>query len=206
MSNETIEDANGILQQAEEYWRRGQALEAGRIVFENLPDDVRPRWASRILRLILSRSGIRLSKAKHTCYIAENPSEWSKAHKTFDALRDATLRMDRKGRWKRLSRQEKLKAGILGLAELVAKVTYNATNPQDEFDEDSGWWIVASLKGFVDLWDDDDFTKAAWDAFLNFDANDKLHTGSSGYRHPCLPKGLRILWRGSADDGDRRPR
>jgi hypothetical protein len=30
----------------------------------------------------------------------------------------------------------------LVLAELVAKVTYNETNPDDEFDEDSGWWVA----------------------------------------------------------------
>ena len=45
------------------------------------------------------------------------------------------------------------------------KVTYNATNPNDEFDEDSGWWIVACLRGFVDArWKDEEFATAAWTA------------------------------------------
>ena len=30
---------------------------------------------------------------------------------------------------------------LLALAESVAKVTYNATNPPDKFDEDSGWYL-----------------------------------------------------------------
>ena len=55
-------------------------------------------------------------------------------------------------------------ASLLSLAELVAKVTYNAVDPPDEFDEDSGWWIAASLRGFVDLWMDDEFSKVAWSA------------------------------------------
>jgi hypothetical protein len=54
---------------------------------------------------------------------------------------------------------------LLSLAELVAKVTYNAAEPPDPFDEDSGWWIAASIRGFVDhRWKDQEFSEAAWSA------------------------------------------
>jgi len=53
---------------------------------------------------------------------------------------------------------------LLSLAELVAKVTYNAVDPPDEFDEDSGWWIAASLRAFVERWNDTNFSEAAWSA------------------------------------------
>jgi hypothetical protein len=48
------------------------------------------------------------------------------------------------------------------LAENVAKVLYNATDPRDEFDEDSGWWIVSCLKDILDVLKDDEFSKVAW--------------------------------------------
>jgi hypothetical protein len=50
------------------------------------------------------------------------------------------------------------------LAELVAKVTYNATDPPDRFDEDSGWWIAACLRDLVDRLGDEEFSEAAWSA------------------------------------------
>jgi len=44
----------------------------------------------------------------------------------------------------------------------VAKVTYNATNPTDEFDEDSGWWIARCLKDVLELLGDDEFSRSMW--------------------------------------------
>ncbi len=50
----------------------------------------------------------------------------------------------------------------VGLAELVAKVIYNATNPPDEFDGDSGWWVAVCLKSILDLLNDDEFSRLMW--------------------------------------------
>jgi hypothetical protein len=35
---------------------------------------------------------------------------------------------------------------LLLLAEIAAKVMYNATQPDDPFDEDSGWWLAPCLR------------------------------------------------------------
>jgi hypothetical protein len=51
------------------------------------------------------------------------------------------------------------------LAELTAKVTYNATHPPDEFDEDCGWWIAVYLKRLLDSLHDDSFSQRMWLAF-----------------------------------------
>jgi phosphoketolase len=51
------------LDQAAEYWRNGQFLEAGKIIFENLPVAARPGWASRILELAIERTGTNPSYA-----------------------------------------------------------------------------------------------------------------------------------------------
>ena len=56
---------------------------------------------------------------------------------------------------------------LFALAELVAKVTYNAAEPPDEFDQDSGWWIASELRYFVDLWNDKSFSESAWLALTN---------------------------------------
>jgi hypothetical protein len=66
-----------------------------------------------------------------------------------------------------LAKEQESLYDLLSLAELVAKVTYNAADPPDKFDEDSGWWIASCLRGFVDWWKDDEFSKAAWSALCS---------------------------------------
>lgn len=156
---------NGHLEQAAEYWTGGLPLEAGRLIFAKLPTADRPRWASGILRLVLARSGIRSSLFEPVLHIADHQAMWRDGHRAFSTLRASTLKLDKLERTRGLTEDEKLLRSILSLAELVAKVTYNATNPADGFDEDSGWWIAACLRGFVDhRWRDDEFSKAAWSA------------------------------------------
>ena len=154
----------GLLKQAAEYWATGKPLEAGKLVYEGLPPKDRPRWAGRILKTVLNRSGIALTPFNQVLSTSEQEELWKYGNEVFDALRTATLRLDEL-RSVGLSEDEKLLASILALAELVAKVIYNATNPLDEFDEDSGWWIAVCLRGFVDhRWTDEDFALAAWSA------------------------------------------
>ena len=91
--------------------------------------------------------------------MANNPHDWSKARDLFSALRDATLELDQVRL--RTPRQTTLLRHLL-LAELVAKVTYNATNPPDEFDEDSGWYIAQSMRDILDSLNDEEFSTVAW--------------------------------------------
>lgn len=147
------------LERAGEYWRAGQPVEAGRLIFENLPAETRPKWASRILRLVLEKSGVRFSPLEHVIHIADHPAEWENAHSAFSTLRKSTLDLER---LHVRSKEQELLLRHLYLAETVAKVIYNMTDPPDEFDEDSGWWIAACLKSFVDWWSDEDFSRAAW--------------------------------------------
>lgn len=146
------------LRMAFDSWSSGNSLLAGRMIFESIPNHLRPKWAAGILRLILARSGIQSPLFDKVIRTAENPAVWVNGHRVFSAVRDEVLKYD-------LPRQHGLLYYTLCLAELVAKVTYNATNPPDEFDEDSGWYIVPTVRGFVDrVWSDEDFSKAAWAA------------------------------------------
>jgi hypothetical protein len=151
-------DSNG-LEQAAEFWRGGQSLAAGRLIFENLPTEVRPKWASRILRLVIERSGVRFSPIEQVLRIADHAKGWRNARGAFSALRKATLDLER---LQTRSKEQNLLLCHLYLAENVAKVIYNATDPPDEFDEDSGWWVVSCLKSVLDLLNDDQFSKVAW--------------------------------------------
>jgi hypothetical protein len=148
------------LSQASEYWRDGRTLEAGRLIFENLSPDVRPKWAANILASVVKRTGVKSSPIEHILQIANHPSEWNKGHDAFSSARRLTLELDRLG--ERRSAEQTLLRRLLFLAELVAKVTYNATNPTDEFDEDSGWWIARCLKDVLELLGDDEFSRSMW--------------------------------------------
>jgi hypothetical protein len=154
--------------QAAEYWRGGKPLEAGRLIFESLPTTVRPKWAAEILRLVLDKSRIDPSPFWLLLQTADHQAMWGNGHRVFSMLRASTLDLLQLQKTQGLTKEQTLLAGILSLAELVAKVTYNATDPPDEFDEDSGWWIAACLRGFVDnVWRDEEFSKAAWSALCS---------------------------------------
>ena len=161
----------------------GESFRAGGILFEKLPTDRRPAWAARSLRLVLDRSGLRSSPIERVLEVADNPAEWKDAHKLFSTLREETLKLDSL-RVNGLTEKEELLGCILSLAELVAKVTYNATNPPDEFDEDSGLWIASCLRGFVDhQWNDKTFSEAAWKAISFQDESKGTESAaSSGQR------------------------
>jgi hypothetical protein len=150
------------LESAREYWHGGQPVEAGRLIHDNLPAEARPAWAARILRLVLDRSGADRSHFIRILETADHPRWWANGHRCFDLLRDETLKIDKVQRKRRLTKDQDVFAHLLSLAELVAKVTYNAVDPPDPFDEDSGWWIAASLRALVDMWKDEEFSNPSF--------------------------------------------
>jgi hypothetical protein len=109
-------------------------------------DGHREFYDSRLTKVICTYSPI-----QEIADIADHPDEWERAHQVFHGLRERTLDLDEKRRKGGLTKQEDILVKLLLIAELVAKVTYNATDPSDEFDEDSGWWIAVNSKGFCGL-------------------------------------------------------
>jgi hypothetical protein len=145
------------------YWNNGQAVEAGRIVFEHLTTDVQPKWAAGIFKLVLDRSGVQTPLFDELLSTANDKKSWKYGHQLFSRIRDVTLQYEAIQRSREHTEEERMISYLLYLAELVAKVIYNATDPIGEFDEDSGWWIADSLRGFIDRkWNDDAFKKSAW--------------------------------------------
>lgn len=106
-------------------------IEIGQQVFENLPNDIRPGWAG----LILSRfdnyiKNIPIS-IKVLYPIVDNKDRWQEAHGQFNKIRRFLL----------VNKNYQPEVYLL-LAELVAKVTYNASGQSATFDSDSGHYIA----------------------------------------------------------------
>ena len=146
-------------------WSENKGLEAGKIIFEEIPQNKRPLWASNILSecLKLNRSIPEFITIINT---ARNSAEWENAHDVFQSDRKLTL-LDEKSRSKDL-----VFRGILFLAENTAKVSYNATNSDTSFDHDSGWWIIQNLKYIVDKVNNSDFEKRILKTAFEFEVNE----------------------------------
>jgi hypothetical protein len=147
------------LVQALKYWREDMPIETGRLIFENLPPLQRSKWAARILRAVIAKSGVKSPAIERILDIANRPDDWKKAHDAFSSARRATFELTD---LKAITAEQKLLLYNLALAELVAKVIYNSTEPRDKFDDDSGWWIAVLLKKNLELIKDESFSKSMW--------------------------------------------
>lgn len=139
-----------LIDKVQEHWKAGRSLEAGRLLYENIPVELRPAWAAEVLAI--ARSHVPpIPEVEAVLEIASNPSRWPEARETFRAVRKLTLQAE-----------EPLYEGVLILAENVAKVTYNSSGHPPPFDHDSGWWIAQNLKYIIEQVNDPEFTADAW--------------------------------------------
>jgi hypothetical protein len=121
---------------------------AGRALFEAVPVSDRPAWAANVLRTAARATPELARQLAPVFLVASAPWEWRHGHDVFDDVRDAVLALEEPAN---------ARAWVLALAELVAKVSYNASDPDDPFDEDSGWWIARCARGLADLVGDPQF-------------------------------------------------
>lgn len=122
--------------------RQGDELEAGRRLYENMPRMRRPAWAARVLRAVLSVGPETPSQVQAILDVADDEARWIDGHRVFDAMRDhflstfgQTVQEDRPDYW------------MYCLAEIVAKVSYNASGADAPFDHHAGHRVpVFALK------------------------------------------------------------
>ncbi len=143
---------------ANELWKKGSFLEAGRLLFEGLPKDEQPHWAAAILDLSVKWLDVRTCAVWELQRVARKRRRWRGAHQAFGMIRKATLRLEE--RKTRTQIQERILCQCY-VAENVAKVIYNAADPMDPFDEDAGWWIVSCLKSCIDCVGKSEFEEEA---------------------------------------------
>jgi hypothetical protein len=144
-----------LMDDAYRRWSSGDTLKAGRLIYEQLPNDRRPLWAASILNLCRSLIQ-RVSEIDAVHEIASNPSRWKEAHAAFWPIRDLTLKAERS------NSTDPVYEGVLHVTENTAKVTYNASGEPIPFDEDAGWWLVSNLRYLIDKVNDAEFEKKAW--------------------------------------------
>ena len=141
--------------QAFTHWSSGEALEAGRLIYERIPTEQRPLWAAAILdecrRLIHS-----VPEINKIYELALDRSRWREAHAAFWPVRTLTLKAEEN------KATDPLYKAILYVTENTAKVIYNASGRPAPFDHDAGWWLVSNLRHVVDLLNDADFGAKAW--------------------------------------------
>ncbi len=143
-----------------ELWEEGRDLEAGRLLFESLPKDEQPRWAAAILDLTTQWLDVWMCGVWELQRVAKKRRRWRGAYSAFQMIRNTTLRLEARKARKALTPKQDRMLCQCGVAENVAKVIYNATNPVNPFDEDAGWWIVPNVKSCVDCLSDPAFEEA----------------------------------------------
>ena len=145
--------------EAYDLWISGEAVFAGKIVYEQLPVQERPLWAARLLsrcaKLIPS-----IASVEKVIEVALTPSLWPTAREVFDAVQMLTLKNERQ------SAPSSLYQPVLYLAENVAKVTYNATGLSAPYDHNSGWKIVEIVRQIVDQVKKSEFESEVWNLIL----------------------------------------
>lgn len=151
------------LEEAKRLWDEGKGYEAGILLCKRIGALSSPSWAAHALRLVIEQSGVVHPVLDEVLECAADPAKWSDGHRVFDKVRRQVLKLDEQLRQQK-SREAEVMNHVLGLGELVAKVTYNATKPSDEFDEDSGVWLVAVARGFAKVADDAGFEQQMWNA------------------------------------------
>jgi hypothetical protein len=138
------ESSMNALDDARLKWQKGESLDAGRLLFDAVPNSEITDWSLGILELAIKwipapAVVLRLARS------GRQPSIFSPTPRQhFDAIRTLTLRLER---LKSRSHSQECVSNLCYLAENVAKVLANARSKGDEteFDEDAGWWIIRCL-------------------------------------------------------------
>ncbi|WP_426291860.1 hypothetical protein ACN9ML_17470 [Dyadobacter endophyticus] len=107
-------------------------IKVGQRIFENLPKDIRPGWAGLILSVFDPYVKEIPVPILELYLIVNNKERWKEAHQQFTKIR--VLGLENKN-----YRPE----SYLILAELVAKVTYNASEQPAPFDGNCGHYIAS---------------------------------------------------------------
>lgn len=147
-------------------WKGQDALAVGSEVFGLVPIGERPGWAAGILRAIAHEVPECSTLVGVVLAVAEQPNRWAEGHRAFSMVRREVLRLDEEGNRSGWTEALVARAHLLAVAELVAKVAYNSTDPSDPFDDDSGHWLSVCLRGFVEQVHDPLVEAKAWRAFV----------------------------------------
>jgi len=159
-------------------------IKIGEQIFDNLPNDIRPGWAG----LILSRFDHYIKDIPTSILelypIIDDKDRWKEAHEQFTKIRVFGL-----------ENKNYEPKNYLRLAELVAKVTYNASGQPAPFDSDSGHYIASLSLQATEHFEDNRIEEEVKSAILLFSRNKKFKDNLTASRDFFLYKKIDdILW------------
>ncbi len=159
-------------------------IKIGREIFENIPNDIRPGWAG----LVLSRFDHYIktipTSISELYPIIDDKDRWKEAHEQFTKIRVFGLE----------NKNYEFES-YLRLAELVAKVTYNASGQSAPFDSESGHYIASLALKATEDFDDNRFEEEVKSAILLFSRNKKFKDNLTAAKDFLLYKKIdEILW------------
>ena len=159
-------------------------IQIGQQVFENLPNNIRPGWAG----LILSRFDNYIknipASIRELYPIIDTNERWKEAHGQFNKIRRFLL-----------DNKNYQPESYLLLAELVAKVTYNASGEPAPFDNDSGHYIASLALKATQHFADSRLEEEVTSAILLFSRNKKFKDSLTAAKDFLLYKKIDdILW------------
>lgn len=138
-------------------------LKIGQQIFENIPNKIRPGWAGFLLSRFDNYIKIVPRPIKELFSIIDNPDRWKEAHGQFVKIRMFLL-----------DNKDYRPEVYLLLAEMVAKVTYNASGESAPFNKDSGWHIPRLALQAASFFKDDRLEEEIQSTILIFNHNKKL--------------------------------
>jgi hypothetical protein len=159
-------------------------IKVGQDIFENVPNEVRPNWGA----LILSRfDGYVENTPSVITKLRENisdPGKWKLASKRFNEIRQLNLNND----------SPAIEIYLI-LAECVAQVTYNESNPSDPYKANCGFFIPKLALNFADKFNDKVLYREVKLTILLFQGNPKLQNGEHSVNDVLLHKKTEdIIW------------
>jgi hypothetical protein len=140
-----------FINESKVFWDSGEPIKAGEILYEHIRNDHRPVWAAAVLAYCQESFPL-FPEIQTVLEIANESKRWPEAHEAFQAVRRLYF----------LQSEAPLDQDFLYLAELVAKVTYNASGRSAPFDHNSGWKLVAALHKICSIQNNSKFSDGAW--------------------------------------------
>ncbi|SDC13163.1 hypothetical protein [Niabella drilacis] len=159
-------------------------IKIGQQILENIPNDIRPGWAGLILSRFDNYIENKPTSITQLYPIIDNKERWKEAHEQFNKIRRFLL-----------DNKNYQPEAYLLLAELIAKITYNASEQPAPFDNDSGHFIASLAIQATEYFDDNRLEEEVKSAILLFSRNKNFKDNLTAAKDFLLYKKIDdILW------------
>jgi hypothetical protein len=144
-----------IISDARTFWDNEHLLEAGKLIFESIPVELRHVWAASILEFAYAHFPA-VPEIDAILEYARNPDKWSVGKESkYLAARQLVNAVNLHDN------------SLFELATQVGKVVYTAQQYPTPFDHSAGWQIAVALKRLAEQIIDPGLEERAWSILCN---------------------------------------